>query len=41
MPTKKLVEIVGRFNEADEETMGAISGDDTRLRVRGIEEEEL
>jgi peptide chain release factor subunit 3 len=41
MPNKTQVEIMGVYTEADEEMVVATSGDQVRLRIKGVEEEEL
>jgi peptide chain release factor subunit 3 len=41
MPNKTAIEVLGVFTEADEEMPVATSGDQVRLRVKGVEEEEI
>jgi peptide chain release factor subunit 3 len=41
MPNKTTIEITGVYTEAEEEILMATSGDQVRLRVKGVEEEEL
>jgi peptide chain release factor subunit 3 len=41
MPNKTAVEILGVYTEADEEMAVATSGDQIRLRLKGVEEEEI
>jgi len=41
MPNKTSVEVLGVFTEADEEMLVATSGDQVRLRVKGVEEEDI
>jgi peptide chain release factor subunit 3 len=41
MPNKTSVEVLGVFTEADEEMPVATSGDQVRLRVKGVEEEDI
>jgi len=41
MPNKTTVEILGVYTEADEEMAVATSGDQVRLRIKGVEEEDI
>ena len=41
MPNKSSVEILGVYTEADEEMAVATSGDQVRLRIKGVEEEDI
>jgi peptide chain release factor subunit 3 len=41
MPNKSSIEILGVYTEADEEMIVATSGDQVRLRLKGIEEEDI
>jgi len=41
MPNKTSVEILGVFTEADEEMTVATAGDQVRLRLKGVEEEDI
>jgi peptide chain release factor subunit 3 len=41
MPNKTNTEILGVFTEADEEMAAATSGDQVRLRIKGVEEEDI
>jgi peptide chain release factor subunit 3 len=41
MPNKTSIEILGVYTEADEEMLVATSGDQVRLRVKGVEEEDI
>jgi peptide chain release factor subunit 3 len=41
MPNKTSVEVLGVYTEADEEMAVATSGDQVRLRLKGVEEEEI
>ena len=41
MPNKSTIEILGVYTEADEEMTVATSGDQVRLRVKGVEEEDI
>jgi peptide chain release factor subunit 3 len=41
MPNKTSVEVLGVFTEADEEMTVATSGDQVRLRLKGVEEEDI
>src|SRR5436190_18917124 len=41
MPNKTSIEILGVYTEADEEMVVATSGDQVRLRLKGVEEEEI
>ena len=41
MPNKTSIEILGVFTEADEEMTVATSGDQVRLRLKGVEEEDI
>src|SRR5436309_2136361 len=41
MPNKRAIEILGVYTEADEETVVATSGDQVRLRIKGVEEEDI
>ena len=41
MPNKTTIEILGVYTEADEEMPVATSGDQVRLRLKGVEEEEI
>jgi len=41
MPNKSSIEILGVYTEADEEMAVATSGDQVRLRIKGLEEEDI
>ena len=41
MPNKSNIEILGVYTEADEEMVVATSGDQVRLRIKGLEEEDI
>jgi peptide chain release factor subunit 3 len=41
MPNKTSIEVMAIYTEADEEISVATSGDQVRLRVKGVEDEEL
>src|SRR5947207_957128 len=41
MPNKTSIEILGVYTEADEEMVVATSGDQVRLRIKGVEEEDI
>ncbi|CAG8538259.1 8618_t:CDS:10 [Diversispora eburnea] len=41
MPNKRSVEVSAIYNELEDEVPGATCGDNVRLRIRGIEEEEI
>ena len=41
MPNKTSIEILGVYTEADEEMAVAASGDQVRLRIKGVEEEDI
>lgn len=41
MPNKSNIEILGVYTEADEEMAVATSGDQVRLRIKGLEEEDI
>jgi len=41
MPNKTSIEVLGVYTEADEEMLVATSGDQVRLRVKGVEEEDI
>jgi len=41
MPNKSSIEILGVYTEADEEMAVATSGDQVRLRLKGVEEEDI
>ena len=41
MPNKTTIEILGVYTEADEEMPVATSGDQVRLRIKGVEEEDI
>jgi peptide chain release factor subunit 3 len=41
MPNKTSIEILGVFTEADEEMAVATAGDQVRLRLKGVEEEDI
>ena len=41
MPNKTTIEILGVYTEADEEMAIATSGDQVRLRIKGVEEEDI
>lgn len=41
MPNKVSIEILGVYTEADEEMAVATSGDQVRLRIKGVEEEDI
>src|SRR5947207_16008064 len=41
MPNKTSIEILGVYTEADEEMIVATSGDQVRLRIKGVEEEDI
>ena len=41
MPNKTPIEILGVYTEADEEMVIATSGDQVRLRIKGVEEEDI
>ena len=41
MPNKSSIEILGVYTEADEEMAVATSGDQVRLRIKGVEEEDI
>ena len=41
MPNKDAVEIAGIYNEMEEEVQIAICGDNVRIRVRGVEDDDI
>lgn len=41
MPNKTSIEVLGVYTEADEEMPIATSGDQVRLRIKGVEEEDI
>ncbi|CAG8514510.1 9883_t:CDS:10, partial [Acaulospora colombiana] len=41
MPNKRTVEVSAIYNELEDEVSGGICGDNVRLRLRGIEEEDI
>ncbi|VDC02078.1 unnamed protein product [Peniophora sp. CBMAI 1063] len=41
MPNRQTVEVAGIANELDEEVQAAFSGDNVRVKLRGIEDEEI
>lgn len=41
MPNKTSIEVLGVYTEADEEMAVATSGDQVRLRIKGVEEEDI
>ena len=41
MPNKTAISIEGVYTEADEEMLVATSGDQVRLRIKGVEEEDI
>ena len=41
MPNKTPAEILGVYTEGDEEMSAATSGDQVRLRIKGVEEEDI
>lgn len=41
MPNKSTVEVAAIYNEMEEEVKGAICGDNVRVRLRGVEDEDI
>jgi len=41
MPNKDVVEVAAIFNEMEEEVQSALCGDNVRVRIRGIEDEDI
>ncbi|KZT72492.1 hypothetical protein DAEQUDRAFT_685440 [Daedalea quercina L-15889] len=41
MPNKDIVEVAGIYNEMEEEVSTAICGDNVRIRVRGVEDDDI
>lgn len=41
MPNKVMVEVAAIFNEMEEEVNSALCGDNVRIRLRGVEDEDL
>lgn len=41
MPNKNVVEIAAIYNETEEEVQSAICGDNVRLRIRGVEDDDV
>lgn len=41
MPNRSSVEVVGIFNEQEEEVPAAISGDNVRVKIKGVDSEEV
>ena len=41
MPNKDIVEVAAIYNEMDEEIQSAICGDNVRLRIRGVEDDDI
>ena len=41
MPNKDIIEVAGIYNEMEEEVQTAICGDNVRIRVRGVEDDDI
>ncbi|KDN46648.1 hypothetical protein K437DRAFT_235143 [Tilletiaria anomala UBC 951] len=41
MPNKTQIEVVGIFNEVEEEVVAAVSGDNVRIKIKGIDHEDV
>lgn len=41
MPNKDVVDVAAIYNEMDEETQSAICGDNVRIRVRGVDDDDI
>jgi peptide chain release factor subunit 3 len=41
MPNKTLVEVTAIYNELEDEIPGAMCGDNVRIRLRGVEDEDI
>jgi peptide chain release factor subunit 3 len=41
MPNKNLVEVAAIYNEMEDEIVSAVSGDNVRIRLRGVEDEDI
>lgn len=41
MPNKDIIEVAGIYNEMEEEVPSAMCGDNVRIRVRGVEDDDI
>jgi peptide chain release factor subunit 3 len=41
MPNKDMVEVAAIFNEMEDEVQSALAGDNVRIRLRGVEDEDI